>query len=82
VLDEADLLLSFGHEEDIGAIAAKLPRGCQCMLVSATARRVSWGRIVLRSQLQCARSRSDARPRYPGRLRGRHGALRSMPPLV
>jgi len=38
VLDEADLLLSFGHEEDVTFIASKLARGVQAMLVSATCR--------------------------------------------
>jgi superfamily II DNA/RNA helicase len=74
VLDEADLLLSFGHEDDIAAIAAKLPRGCQCMLVSATVRRAP-PRLLRCAALGlypsvCAR----ARPRYPGRLH--------VPPLV
>mmetsp|Transcript_12445 Transcript_12445/g.44765 ORF Transcript_12445/g.44765 Transcript_12445/m.44765 type:complete len:625 (+) Transcript_12445:108-1982(+) len=36
VLDEADLLLSFGYEDDIRCIADATERGCQCMLVSAT----------------------------------------------
>merc|ERR1712063_92859 len=37
VLDEADLLLSFGYENDIKEIAARLPRvGCQSFLMSAT----------------------------------------------
>ena len=70
VLDEADLLLSFGHEDDIGAIAAKLPRGCQCMLVSATAR--------------CAPPAAPAsrpRSRYPARLRvPRRFKERAQPP--
>ena len=38
VLDEADLLLSFGHEADVAFIASKLPCGVQAMLVSATCR--------------------------------------------
>ena len=38
VLDEADLLLSFGHEADVTFVASKLPRGVQTMLVSATCR--------------------------------------------
>ncbi len=36
VLDEADLLLSYGYEEDMDVIAPCVPRSCQCMLVSAT----------------------------------------------
>ncbi|CAI0405488.1 unnamed protein product [Linum tenue] len=36
VLDEADLLLSFGFEEDLKALTALLPRRCQCLLMSAT----------------------------------------------
>ena len=36
VLDEADLLLSYGYEEDMAVIAPAVPRSCQCMLVSAT----------------------------------------------
>ena len=35
-LDEADLLLSFGFEHDIKAIAGELPNICQTMLMSAT----------------------------------------------
>ncbi|KAJ8765503.1 hypothetical protein K2173_014625 [Erythroxylum novogranatense] len=36
VLDEADLLLSFGYEDDLKALTALLPRSCQCLLMSAT----------------------------------------------
>ena len=36
VLDEADLLLSFGYEDDIRCVAEAVQRGCQCMLLSAT----------------------------------------------
>lgn len=36
VLDEADLLLSFGYEEDLKALTALVPRRCQCLLMSAT----------------------------------------------
>lgn len=36
VLDEADLLLSYGYREDIATIAPVIPRSCQCMLMSAT----------------------------------------------
>ncbi|KAL0543167.1 hypothetical protein IC582_018256 [Cucumis melo] len=36
VLDEADLLLSYGYEDDIKAFAAHVPRSCQCLLMSAT----------------------------------------------
>ncbi|CAI0430582.1 unnamed protein product [Linum tenue] len=33
---QADLLLSFGFEEDLKALTALLPRRCQCLLMSAT----------------------------------------------
>ena len=36
VLDEADLLLSYGYESDVAALAPLVPRSCQCMLMSAT----------------------------------------------
>eukprot|EP00793_Prasinoderma_coloniale_P000302 PRCOL_00005286-RA len=36
VLDEADLLLSYGYEEDITLLADAVSRSCQCLLVSAT----------------------------------------------
>ncbi|KAG7968242.1 hypothetical protein I3843_08G144100 [Carya illinoinensis] len=36
VLDEADLLLSYGYEDDIKAFTAHIPRRCQCLLMSAT----------------------------------------------
>lgn len=36
VLDEADLLLSYGYEDDLRALTEHLPRQCQCMLMSAT----------------------------------------------
>ena len=36
VLDEADLLLSYGYEDDVAVIAPLVPRSCQCMLMSAT----------------------------------------------
>ncbi|KAL5755137.1 hypothetical protein ACOSP7_023357 [Xanthoceras sorbifolium] len=36
VLDEADLLLSYGYEDDLKALTALVPRGCQCLLMSAT----------------------------------------------
>eukprot|EP00257_Ricinus_communis_P022093 XP_015581730.1 DEAD-box ATP-dependent RNA helicase 16 [Ricinus communis] len=36
VLDEADLLLSFGYEDDLRALTALIPRRCQCLLMSAT----------------------------------------------
>lgn len=36
VLDEADLLLSYGYEDDLKALSAVIPRGCQCLLMSAT----------------------------------------------
>ncbi|WCJ41471.1 ATP-dependent RNA helicase DBP9 [Euphorbia peplus] len=37
VLDEADLLLSFGYEDDIRVLSALLSKRCQCLLMSATA---------------------------------------------
>ena len=36
VIDEADVVLSYGYEDDINAIATALPRGVQTFLVSAT----------------------------------------------
>jgi ATP-dependent RNA helicase DDX56/DBP9 len=36
VVDEADLVLSYGYEEDINAIAEVLPKVCKVMMVSAT----------------------------------------------
>ena len=36
VVDEADLVLSYGYEQDMSAIAEVLPKGCQVMMVSAT----------------------------------------------
>lgn len=36
VLDEADLLLSYGYEDDMNLISPCIPRSCQCMLTSAT----------------------------------------------
>jgi ATP-dependent RNA helicase DDX56/DBP9 len=36
VLDEADLLLQFGFEEDLKTLTAVVPRSCQCLLMSAT----------------------------------------------
>ena len=60
VLDEADLLLSFGHEADVAFIASKLPRGVQAMLVSATCRCVL---LPLTTP-----HRAHARPRYPACL--------------
>ncbi|PON40347.1 DNA helicase, ATP-dependent [Parasponia andersonii] len=36
VLDEADLLLSYGYEEDIKALTPHIPKHCQCLLMSAT----------------------------------------------
>ncbi|KAG6420463.1 hypothetical protein SASPL_116992 [Salvia splendens] len=40
VLDEADLLLSYGYEDDIKALTAYIPKRCQCLLMSATSRSV------------------------------------------
>lgn len=37
VLDEADLLFSYGYEEDLRSLAVHVPRRCQCLLMSATA---------------------------------------------
>lgn len=36
VLDEADLLLSYGYEDDLKAFTAHVPKRCQCLLMSAT----------------------------------------------
>ncbi|CAI9111230.1 OLC1v1011404C1 [Oldenlandia corymbosa var. corymbosa] len=36
VLDEADLLLSYGYEEDLKALTTHVPKRCQCLLMSAT----------------------------------------------
>lgn len=36
VIDEADLVLSYGYEEDITAISKVLPRGIQTIMMSAT----------------------------------------------
>lgn len=36
ILDEADLLLSYGYEADVAALAPQIPRACQCLLMSAT----------------------------------------------
>ncbi|EGC36067.1 hypothetical protein DICPUDRAFT_32400 [Dictyostelium purpureum] len=36
VIDEADLVLSYGHQEDINIIKSFLPKVCQCFLMSAT----------------------------------------------
>ncbi|KAJ9605247.1 ATP-dependent DNA/RNA helicase [Cladophialophora chaetospira] len=36
VIDEADIVLSYGYEDDINAIATALPRGVQTFLISAT----------------------------------------------
>jgi ATP-dependent RNA helicase DDX56/DBP9 len=36
VIDEADLVLSYGHETDLDTIAKALPRGVQSFLMSAT----------------------------------------------
>lgn len=36
VLDEADLLLSYGYEEDLKSLVHHIPRRCQCILMSAT----------------------------------------------
>ncbi|KAF3626914.1 DEAD-box ATP-dependent RNA helicase 16 [Capsicum annuum] len=36
ILDEADLLLSYGYEDDLKALTSHVPRRCQCLLMSAT----------------------------------------------
>lgn len=36
VIDEADIVLSYGYEDDINAIAKVIPRGVQTFLISAT----------------------------------------------
>ena len=36
VLDEADLILSYGHDGDLRAIAEAVPKGVQTILMSAT----------------------------------------------
>lgn len=36
ILDEADLLLSYGYENDLKSLSAHIPRRCQCLLMSAT----------------------------------------------
>ncbi|TMX01671.1 hypothetical protein EJD97_023929 [Solanum chilense] len=36
ILDEADLLLSYGYENDLKALTSHVPRRCQCLLMSAT----------------------------------------------
>ncbi|XP_010269677.1 PREDICTED: DEAD-box ATP-dependent RNA helicase 16 [Nelumbo nucifera] len=36
VLDEADLLLSYGYEDDLKTFTTHVPRRCQCLLMSAT----------------------------------------------
>ena len=38
MIDEADLVLSYGYEEDLQSIAAALPNGIQTILMSATLR--------------------------------------------
>ncbi|ESQ53627.1 hypothetical protein EUTSA_v10024759mg [Eutrema salsugineum] len=36
VLDEADLLLSYGYEDNLRSVTSIVPRRCQCLLMSAT----------------------------------------------
>lgn len=36
VLDEADLVLSYGYSEDLDNVAKKLPKGVQTIMMSAT----------------------------------------------
>lgn len=38
VVDEADLLLSYGYEDDLETISKAKPKGCQAILMSATLR--------------------------------------------
>ncbi|KAG0480891.1 hypothetical protein HPP92_011749 [Vanilla planifolia] len=38
ILDEADLLLSHGYEDDLKNLVPLVPRRCQCLLLSATSR--------------------------------------------
>lgn len=40
---QADLLLSYGYEEDLKQLAQQVPRRCQCLLMSATTRCVPGG---------------------------------------
>jgi ATP-dependent RNA helicase DDX56/DBP9 len=42
VVDEADLVLSYGYREDVKAITAHLPKICQGFLMSATLSQVRW----------------------------------------
>lgn len=35
---QADLLLSYGYEDDLKSLTAHIPRRCQCLLMSATSR--------------------------------------------
>lgn len=37
-LFQADLLLSYGYEEDIKTFTVHVPKRCQCLLMSATSR--------------------------------------------
>lgn len=36
VIDEADLVLSYGYDDDINALSKAIPRGAQTFLMSAT----------------------------------------------
>jgi ATP-dependent RNA helicase DDX56/DBP9 len=36
VIDEADLVLSYGYEDDLNTISKSVPKGVQCFLMSAT----------------------------------------------
>ena len=36
VIDEADLVLSYGYDEDLQNVAKSMPKGVQTMLMSAT----------------------------------------------
>eukprot|EP00803_Ostreobium_quekettii_P004290 evm.model.scf_3383.2 EVM.evm.TU.scf_3383.2 scf_3383:9797-13943(-) len=36
VVDEADLIMSYGHDQDLQELSPKIPRSCQCILMSAT----------------------------------------------
>lgn len=43
IMFQADLLLSYGYENDIKALTPHVPRSCQCLLMSATSRCVISG---------------------------------------
>ncbi|KAJ0881828.1 putative RNA helicase [Helianthus annuus] len=57
VLDEADLLFTYGYEKNLKDLKAHIPKRCQCLLMSATSRAVNessrvepgWGRAQARN---------------------------------